>query len=174
MQTRPLRAMASRAAGWVALAAGAADDARQYFEDAVDDFLQSGAPFELASARLGLARALATSGRTDEAAVEARRAIDLLTELRAEFHVAQARDFLDTLPQARAGDAPVSPAPGGLSARETEVLRLVAEGLSNQAIGERLFVSEHTVHRHVANILNKLSVSSRAAAVAQAARRGLL
>ena len=54
------------------------------------------------------------------------------------------------------------------------MLRLVAEGLSNQAIAERLFVSEHTVHRHVANILNKLSVSSRAAAVAQAARRGLL
>ena len=53
------------------------------------------------------------------------------------------------------------------------MLRLVAEGLNNQTIGERLFVSEHTVHRHIANILNKLSVSSRAAAVAQAARRGL-
>ena len=52
------------------------------------------------------------------------------------------------------------------------MLRLVADGLNNQAIAERLFVSEHTVHRHVANILNKLSVSSRAAAVAQAARRG--
>jgi DNA-binding NarL/FixJ family response regulator len=61
-----------------------------------------------------------------------------------------------------------------LSAREVEVLRLVAEGLNNQAIGERLFVSEHTVHRHVANIFSKLSVSSRAAAVAQAARRGIL
>ena len=54
------------------------------------------------------------------------------------------------------------------------MLRLVADGLNNQAIAERLFVSDHTVHRHVANILNKLSVSSRAAAVAQAARRGLL
>jgi DNA-binding NarL/FixJ family response regulator len=54
------------------------------------------------------------------------------------------------------------------------VLRLVAEGLNNQHIGERLFLSEHTVHRHVANIFSKLSVSSRAAAVAQAARRGLL
>jgi DNA-binding NarL/FixJ family response regulator len=41
-------------------------------------------------------------------------------------------------------------------------------------IAERLFLSEHTVHRHVANIFNKLSVSSRAAAVAKAARRGLL
>ncbi|PYR55761.1 MAG: hypothetical protein DMF91_23515, partial [Acidobacteria bacterium] len=55
-----------------------------------------------------------------------------------------------------------------------EVLRLVADGLNNQVIAERLFVSEHTVHRHIANILTKLSVSSRAAAVAQAARRGIL
>jgi DNA-binding NarL/FixJ family response regulator len=62
----------------------------------------------------------------------------------------------------------------GLTARELEVLRLVANGLTNQAIAEKLFVSDHTVHRHLANILNKLSVSSRAAAVAQAARRGLL
>jgi DNA-binding NarL/FixJ family response regulator len=97
-----------------------------------------------------------------------------LTELKAEFHGAQVREFLDTLPQTRQGGTSAAASPGGLSAREREVLRLVAEGLSNQAIGERLFVSEHTVHRHVANILNKLSVSSRAAAVAQAARRGLL
>jgi DNA-binding NarL/FixJ family response regulator len=55
-----------------------------------------------------------------------------------------------------------------------EVLRLVADGLNNQDIAARLFVSDHTIHRHVANIFNKLSVSSRAAAVAQAARRGIL
>jgi len=61
-----------------------------------------------------------------------------------------------------------------LTRREVEVLRLVAEGLSNQTIATRLFVSDHTVHRHIANILNKFSVSTRAAAVAQAARRGLL
>ena len=173
MMTRPLLAMASRAAGWVALAAGQGEDARRHLEDAVDHFLQSGAPFELASARLGLARALAYGGRIEEAAVEARRARDLLAELNAEVHLAQVRAFLDALPRARETSAPAPP-PGGLSARELDVLRLVAEGLSNQAIGERLFVSEHTVHRHVANILNKLSVSSRAAAVAQAARRGIL
>jgi DNA-binding NarL/FixJ family response regulator len=50
----------------------------------------------------------------------------------------------------------------------------VAEGLNNQTIAGRLFLSDHTVHRHLANILNKLSVSTRSAAVAQAARRGLL
>jgi DNA-binding NarL/FixJ family response regulator len=62
----------------------------------------------------------------------------------------------------------------GLSPREIEVLRLISEGLNNQAIAERLFISEHTVHRHVANTLTKLNVSSRSAAVAQAGRLGLL
>jgi LuxR family maltose regulon positive regulatory protein len=172
MMTRPLRAFASRAAGWVALAAGDADEARRHLEDAVDHFLQSGAPFELATARLGLARALAHGGRAEEAAAETQRALDLLTELKAEFQMGRARALLDEL--APAPRATARGTYGSLTAREVDVLRLVAEGLSNQAIAERLFVSEHTVHRHIANILNKLSVSSRAAAVAQAARHGLL
>ena len=62
----------------------------------------------------------------------------------------------------------------GLTARELEVLRLISSGLSNQAIAERLCISEHTVHRHVANTLSKLDVPSRSAAVAQAARLGIL
>ncbi|MBV8258126.1 MAG: helix-turn-helix transcriptional regulator [Actinobacteria bacterium] len=61
-----------------------------------------------------------------------------------------------------------------LSYRETEVLRLVAEGLSNREIAGSLVLSEHTVHRHVANILRKLGQSTRAAAAAQAARAGIV
>ena len=61
-----------------------------------------------------------------------------------------------------------------LTARETEVLVLIAGGLSNGEIAERLVVSEHTVHRHMANIYARLGVSSRAAAVAIAAERRLL
>jgi pimeloyl-ACP methyl ester carboxylesterase/DNA-binding CsgD family transcriptional regulator len=57
-----------------------------------------------------------------------------------------------------------------LSRREAEVLRLVAAGLSNREIASSLVLSEHTVHRHVANILRKLTQSSRAAAAAQATR----
>jgi pimeloyl-ACP methyl ester carboxylesterase/DNA-binding CsgD family transcriptional regulator len=73
-------------------------------------------------------------------------------------------------------DPPVvgdTPAPL-LSAREREVLTLVANGLSDQAIAEQLVLSEHTVHRHVANIRTKLGRSTRTAAVAEAARLGLL
>jgi ATP/maltotriose-dependent transcriptional regulator MalT len=174
--TLPLKAATSLASGWVAMASGEEDEARRQFEDAVDRFVQSNAPYEVARARIELARALASLDRIDDAALEARRAIDVLTELKAELEISRARLLLDSLPQStRASDT--SPRPrndSGLTGRELEVLRLVADGLTNQAIAEKLFVSDHTVHRHLANILNKLSVSSRAAAVAQAARRGLL
>ena len=76
--------------------------------------------------------------------------------------------FLDDAPPVAAnGDSP-------LSGRETEVLRLVASGLSNREIASSLVLSEHTVHRHVANILRKLQQSTRAAAAAQATRAGLI
>jgi len=61
-----------------------------------------------------------------------------------------------------------------LSGREREVLALVASGLSDQEIAEQLVLSHHTVHRHVANIRHKLGRGSRTAAVAEAARLGLL
>jgi pimeloyl-ACP methyl ester carboxylesterase/DNA-binding CsgD family transcriptional regulator len=61
-----------------------------------------------------------------------------------------------------------------LTSRETEVLRLVATGMNNKEIAATLVLSEHTVHRHVANILRKLAQSSRAAAATTAARAGLI
>jgi pimeloyl-ACP methyl ester carboxylesterase/DNA-binding CsgD family transcriptional regulator len=77
--------------------------------------------------------------------------------------------------------APAAPAGGPdadalheLSEREREVLGLVAQGLSDAQIAERLVISPHTVHRHVANILAKLRLPTRAAAAARAARAGLL
>jgi pimeloyl-ACP methyl ester carboxylesterase/DNA-binding CsgD family transcriptional regulator len=61
-----------------------------------------------------------------------------------------------------------------LSTRETEILRLVATGMSNREIATTLVLSEHTVHRHIANILRKLAQSTRAAAATQALRAGLI
>ena len=61
-----------------------------------------------------------------------------------------------------------------LTPRELDVLKLVAQGLGNRDIARRLFLSEHTVHRHLANILRKLNLSSRAAAAAWGARTGLV
>jgi DNA-binding NarL/FixJ family response regulator len=61
-----------------------------------------------------------------------------------------------------------------LTPRELDVLRLVAQGLSNPGIARQLVLSEHTVHRHVANIFRKLDLSSRAAAAAWGVRAGLI
>jgi DNA-binding NarL/FixJ family response regulator len=72
-----------------------------------------------------------------------------------------------------ADERPQMPAPK-LTDREMEVLRLVAQGLNNAEIAERLVVSPHTVHRHVANARTKLGLRSRAAVVAHAARIGLI
>jgi DNA-binding NarL/FixJ family response regulator len=73
-----------------------------------------------------------------------------------------------------AGDEGADAADGGLSRREREVVGLLAAGLTNAEIASRLVLSEHTVHRHVANILVKLGARSRAAAAVTAAERGLL
>jgi DNA-binding CsgD family transcriptional regulator len=63
---------------------------------------------------------------------------------------------------------------GDLTKREAEVLTLIAAGLSDREIADRLVLSPHTVHRHVANVRTKLGLPTRAAAVAEAAKRGLL
>jgi predicted ATPase/DNA-binding CsgD family transcriptional regulator len=76
--------------------------------------------------------------------------------------------------QARAPGAGSDEAVTVLSPRELDVLRLVAQGLSNPDIARRLVLSEHTVHRHLANILRKLGLSSRTAAAAWGVRAGLV
>jgi DNA-binding NarL/FixJ family response regulator len=67
-----------------------------------------------------------------------------------------------------------NPARPALSARETEVLRLVAAGMTNADIGKRLFISEATVKTHLLRVFNKLDVADRTAAVTTAMRHGLL
>ncbi|MGE0042423.1 MAG: LuxR C-terminal-related transcriptional regulator [Vicinamibacterales bacterium] len=173
-RTGPLRALASLAAGVVAARTGDLESARTRLEDAVDLFDESGAPFETGRARVELARTLAALGRGAAAADEARRAIEALAPLGASLELARARAAIADATRAFAVTMPAADARTGLTRREVEVLRLIAEGLNNQSIAERLFISEHTVHRHVANILGKLEASSRSAAVAQAGRLGLL
>jgi DNA-binding CsgD family transcriptional regulator len=172
--TLPLLASASLAAGRIALSEGHLDDARRDLEDAVDRFDQSGAPFEAACARIDLASAMERLDRHDAAFAELDRAIVELTRLEARHELSSAQSARNRLSARPPSSAAAAKDAGGLTARELEVLRLISSGLSNQAIAERLFISEHTVHRHVANTLSKLDVSSRSAAVAQLAKLGLL
>jgi DNA-binding CsgD family transcriptional regulator len=150
----------------LALARGAHEEARRACEDAFDRFGDAGAPYDAALARLGLARSLAALGRNTAAQAEARAARDVFDSLGAARDAARADALL-------AGPADGEP-PGDLTPRELDVLRLVAQGLTNAEIAERLYLSPHTVHRHVANARAKLRLPSRAAAVAYAARVGLL
>jgi DNA-binding NarL/FixJ family response regulator len=97
-----------------------------------------------------------------------------LRELGAERQAAQAEALLKRLRHEREIATDEVPEPQLLSARQTEVLKLIAQGSSDQEIAEKLTLSPHTVHRHVTNILARLDVPSRAAAVASAARQGLI
>jgi DNA-binding CsgD family transcriptional regulator len=172
IDTPALRATASFLEGEVAAAAGDIDVARRRFEDAVDLFEACGAPFEMARSRLELASALVLSGRIEAAAAEAGTALHILQRLGAAREIERASALLGKLASGRdsAGLAPTTK----LTTREREVLRLVAQGLGDKEIGAALGLSKHTAHRHIANILTKLDVPSRAAAVAQAAQHQLL
>jgi DNA-binding NarL/FixJ family response regulator len=151
-----LSAMAAHARGAVELVAGDARAALPHLRRALTGWHELGAPYEAARARLLLARACCAFGDEDSAAIERDAARDALQALGAALDPADRRDA------------------HGLTAREVEVLRLVAGGATNRAIAAELVLSERTVDRHVSNILAKLRVSSRAAATAYAFRHRLL
>ncbi|MFG3232398.1 AAA family ATPase [Streptomyces antibioticus] len=130
--------------------------------------------YELARCRARFAEALLAAGRREEAAAEARAARETAVRLGA----VPLRESVDALiRRGRLGDAPAAAAGDrtvALTARERDVLRLLALGRSNRQIGEELFISGKTASVHVSNILGKLSAASRTEALAIAYREGLL
>jgi ATP/maltotriose-dependent transcriptional regulator MalT len=163
--TSGARGAAAHAAGESALAAGDLELARRRLEESVDLFAQAEAPYEHARAQLALARVLFALGPATRARAEASAARDAFRRLAARGGVLEATRLLD--PPSTDGASP-------LTKREREVLAFVAAGRSNREIANELVVSQHTVHRHVANILRKLGEPTRAAAAARAARDGLV
>jgi len=111
-------------------------------------------PYEVATARTVLAQALRDAGDEDGAQESFAAARSLFDQIGARLD-ARGVDH---------DDAP--PLPAGLTAREAEVLRLLATGLSNKEIAATLHLSVKTVSRHLSNIFTKIGVSSRAAATA--------
>lgn len=168
--TDPLRASARLVDGLTAAADGRHDTACAALEDAIGLFARCGARYETARARVDLARALLALRDGDAARGELERAARTFEELGA---TGDARGVRTLLVEAGRGVGTGRAAPPGrLSGREVDVLRLMADGLSNSQIARRLVVSEFTVKRHVTNILTKLDLPTRAAAVAHAAREG--
>lgn len=126
--------------------------------------------YEVARSRWRLAEAQLASG--DREAASATWA--LATASAAQLGAAPLAEALASFGR-RARFAPAAASRGGtLTARELEVLKLVAEGLPNREIGERLFIAHKTVSVHVSNILAKLEASTRTQAAAEARRLGLL
>lgn len=147
--------------------------AKPCFEDAIELWTRGGAPFEAARARVELGRILFRLGRRAAAIEEVHAAAQSLRAIGAMRTASRAQALARELEQT---DGPTREAGSSslLSYRESEVLQLLAQGLTNKQIAIRLCRSEHTVHRHVANILTKLDLPSRAAAVSYGAKRGLL
>jgi DNA-binding CsgD family transcriptional regulator len=133
----------------------------------------SGWRWEAARMRVVGSEALARlEGAREEALALAGAALTQLRALGAEGWCRRVEGLLRRLGQ-RAPTRGAGPGREGLTAREIEVLQLVAEGFSNRRIAERLVISEATATRHVANIFGKLRVHTRAEAARIAAERGL-
>jgi DNA-binding CsgD family transcriptional regulator len=145
----------------VELAEGAPGAALPPMRRALRTWQELGAPYEAARTRVLLGLACRALGDEDTAGLELEAARSAFEQLGA------APDLTRMTPAA------TRPA-GDLTPRELDVLRLVAAGRSNRQIAAELVVSEHTVARHVQNILAKLRVPSRTAAAAYAFEHGLV
>jgi DNA-binding NarL/FixJ family response regulator len=163
-----LRALAAHARGSVELAEGNARAAASTLRVAFHGLQAAGAPYLAAKARVTLACACQALGDEDGAELEAEGARAVFQALGAAPDIAA----LEALGATREVVAPSSA--GGLSARELEVLRLVATGKTNKLIAQKLCLAEKTVDRHLSNILAKLDVPSRAAATAYAYQHKLI
>jgi len=164
-----LSALAAHAKGAVMLAEGDARGAIDPLRHAHDEWQRVGAPYLSARIRLLLARAFQALGDHDGAQLELDAAKKVFVQLGAVPDVAA----IEAMGAAAHPEARTTKGAHGLSARELEVLRLVASGKTNKAIADALFLSEKTIDRHVSNIFVKLNVSSRAAATAWAYQHGL-
>lgn len=159
-------ALAEVARAHVASAAGRDDEAQSHLRAGLRLFTQLELPYEAAGARLACARFLA-SKKPAAAIVEARNAHAMFDRLGARSHADAAAALLRSL---GAGGRTGPRAQGQLTQREQEVLQLIAAGLSNPEIAERLYISRKTASHHVSRILMKLGVRNRTEAAAYAAR----
>jgi DNA-binding NarL/FixJ family response regulator len=160
-----LRSLADQARGAVLLADGDTRDALDALRSAWSTWQSIGAPYESARVRALIGAACRSLGDHDAAELELDAARATFESLGAAPELAR---LAPSAPAARAG------LPDGLTAREAEVLALVAAGKTNREIAEALVISDHTVRRHLQNVFAKIGVTSRAGATAYAFTHGLV
>jgi DNA-binding NarL/FixJ family response regulator len=160
-----LHALSAQASGAVLLAEDEPKAALHALRPAWKAWQELEAPYEAARVRALIGVACRELGDEDTAAMELDSARRALQQLGAQPELARVEKLIRTA--AREGQ-------GGLTVREVEVLRLIAEGRTNRAIAEKLVISEKTVARHVSNIFTKLGLSSRSAATAYAYEHDLV
>lgn len=158
-----LAAIAAAAEGRVLLAEGDAGVALGRLRGACTTFQQLGLPYEAARAQVVIGTATRRAGDDDTATLELGAALATFRRLDARLDAEAVEALLDR-----------DRAPNPLTEREVQVLRLVARGCTNREIGAELFVSEHTVARHLSNTFAKIGAASRAAATAYAYEHGLI
>lgn len=160
---RVLMAVAAQALGATLLASGEPEPALGALRKACEEWIALDAPFDAARVRVLLGRACHALGDGEGADMELRAARATFKRLGAAPELARMSD-----------DRPEAGASHGLTPREREVLGWLATGRTNRAIAQALSISEKTVARHVANIFNKLGLSTRAAATAFAYEHDLV
>jgi DNA-binding CsgD family transcriptional regulator len=151
-----LRAMAAFSAGCVHIATGDVTQALPELRRSWQLWTGLHSPYEAARARVRIGQVFREMGDEDSATAELTAARSTFTELGAQPCLQEVERLLRRN------------IPGGLTAREVEVLRLVAAGKSNPEIAAELTLSGKTVARHLSNIFGKIDVSSRTAAAAYA------
>ncbi|HEX6758874.1 MAG TPA: LuxR C-terminal-related transcriptional regulator [Propionibacteriaceae bacterium] len=160
-----LRAVAASAAGAVLFAEGDARSALPKLRAAGSAWRGLDAPYEVARVQVLIGLACSALDDPETSAMELESARKVFEQLGAKPDI----ERLNVLPKQTYGRAP-----GGLTEREVEVLRLVASGKTNRAIARELGLSEKTIARHVHNSLTKIGAPSRAAATAYAYQNGLI
>jgi DNA-binding CsgD family transcriptional regulator len=159
--SREIKAYSRLAAGWLARHEKKFEKALAELEDAAALLLRYDRPLLTARVRLETARCLRDLNRTGAAIVEAEAALASLRRLGVAGEVRRAEQLLAALTGGDIAGAPATPTPSALSVRETEIARLVAEGLTNREIAERLVLSVRTVEGHIDRALSKLGFHTR-------------
>lgn len=170
LDAEPLRAETAAGEGAVLLAEGRPADAVPVLRRGWQAWCDLDAPYEAARVRVRIAEACRALGDHDAAGLELEAARRTFERLGAAPDLRR----IDALAGDRQSNRKRSGRTAGLTPRQTEVLRLVADGHTNKAIAAELFISERTVERHLSNIFIRLGVSSRSEATAYAYKHDLV